>query len=177
MALTAAELEIIKSHLSKENAEKATADNGVTLLADQMKALSLLAIDQADQLKKAEALSLSKIEVDPDTLETSVELVETKLSALVTEGAITPAVQKNLAAVLVGAEGSRNVMALSRKATGGAKPLATLIIDALKGNKAVKIGEKTSAQQKIELSRTDDQDKEIKSFSDAMLAGANRGAK
>ena len=175
MALTAAELEIIKPHLSKENADKLTVENGLTLLTDQMKALSLLAIDQAEQLKKAETLNLSKIEVDPDTLETSVELVETKLSALVTEGAITPAVQKNLTTVLIGAEGSRNVMALSRKATGGTKPLATLIIDALKGHKAVKIGEKTGAQQKVELSRTDDQDKEIKKYSDAMLAGANRG--
>ena len=177
MPLTAAELEIAKSHLAKESAEKATPENAFALLTEQMKALSLLAIEQADSLKKAETKALSTIEVDPDTLETSVELVETKLSALVTEGAITPAVQKNLASVLIGAEGSRNVMALSRKATGGTKAMATLIIDALKGNKAVKIGEKTSGQQKIELARTDEQDKEVKSLSDAMLAGASRGAK
>lgn len=173
--LTATELELIKSHVA-ENADKVTAENGVTVLTDQMKALSTLAIDLAAQLKKSETRSLSALEVDPDTLETSVELVETKLSTLAAEGAITPANHKLLSAVLIGTETNRNVYALSRKATGGTKSLAILVIDALKGNKPVKIGEKTASQQKLELSRSDDQGNEsfMKSANEIMVAGANR---
>lgn len=177
--LSEKELEAIKPHLSAENAAKLTAENGVELLTEQMVALSKLSIEQNEELKKANELKLDRIEVDPDTLETSVELTETKLSALVDSGSITPAVSKALSAALIGPEGKRNVFALSRKATGGAKPLATLVLDALKDNKPVKLGEKTGSQasgKKIELSRTGEEDAEQqKKIFETMLVGANRG--
>lgn len=177
MPLTQAELDLIKPHLSKENVEKATLENGLSLLTDQMKALSTLAIEQASELKKAEGKALDRLEIDADTLETSVELVQTKLDGLVASGEITPAVQKALSNVLIGPESARNVYALSRKATGGAKSIATQVIDALKGNKPVKLTEKTAGQQKIELSRTDDQAEEAfgKKANEIMTGAANRG--
>lgn len=176
--LTEAELALIKPHLSEENVKKLTGENGIELLTAQMTALSLLSIEQAKLLEKAEVVSLDRLEIDPDTLEMSVELTETKLAGLVESGAITPAVQKALSLALVGPENKRNVLALSRKASGGAKPFATIILDALKENKPVKIGEKTASQQKVhELSREGDTDKEMENVTAVMVQGANRGRK
>lgn len=174
--LTEKELETIKPHLNADNAAKLTAENGIELLTEQMKELSLLALDQSKTLKENETKSLDRIQVDPDVLEMSVELTESKLSTLVTSGAITPATQKALSAALIGTKDSRNVYALSRKATGGANSIATLVLDALKDNKPVRLGEKTSGQQKkLELSRNDDQEEEKhgKAIFDTMTSGPN----
>lgn len=173
MPLTEKELDLIKKHLSKENAAKATLENGLSLLDEQMTALSKLSLDQAEALKAAEGKALSTIEMDPDTLETAVELIETKMDGLVKSGAITPAVQKALSSILIGNEGSRNVYALSRKASGGAKSFASQVIEALSNNKPVKLSEKTGAQQKVELSRADDQAEEAqqKEIFDIMVSG------
>ena len=48
--LTDKELDAIKPHLSEANLGKATLENGVEVLCEQMKQLSLLAIEQADAL-------------------------------------------------------------------------------------------------------------------------------
>ena len=178
--LTEKELEAIKPHLNAESAAKLTAENGVELLTAQMHELSLLAVEQSKALKESETKALSTISMDPDALEMSVDLTLSKLDSLVAAGSITPAVSKALSAALVGPETGRNVYALSRKATGGTKPLATLVLDALKDNKPVKLGEKTASQQtqkKLELSRSDAQedDKLQEDITNRMVAAANAG--
>ena len=179
--LTDKELEAIKPHLNADNAAKLTGENGVELLTAQMHELSLLAIEQSKALKESETKSLDRLQVDPDVIEMSAENTELKLSTLVKEGAITPATSKALSAALVGPASARNVYALSRKATGGATALATLVLDALKDNKPVRLGEKTAGQQgrKLELSRNDDQENEKQSenITNLMVASANAGRK
>lgn len=177
MSLSEKEIEAIKPHLSAENAAKLTAENGIELLTEQMKELSLLAVEQGKLIKENESKSLDRIQVDPDVLDANADLAQEKLEGLVKTGAITPACQKLLSAALIGAPDARNVYALSRKATGANKALATLVIDALKDNKPVKLNEKTGAQQKVELSRSDDQanEKQQEEIFNRMLAGANRG--
>ena len=176
--LTDKELEAIKPHLNAENAAKVTADNGVELLTNQMVALSQEALKLSEQAEKAGQVALDRLEIDPDALDAHVESAETKLSQLVTNGAITPAVQKALSAVLIGAENSRNVYALSRKATGGAKSITNLVLDALKDNKPVKTGEKTGPQsQTRELSRNADEEKELAKAQEIMANAANHELK
>jgi hypothetical protein len=123
-------------------------------------------------------LSLDRLDIDPDALDAHVESAETKLSNLVTSGAITPAVQKALSAVLVGEESKRNIYALSRKATGGAKSITNLVLDALKDNHPIKAGEKTGPQSATrELSRNADEEKEQTRMQEIMANAANHELK
>jgi hypothetical protein len=122
----------------------------------------------------SKGLAMDMLEIDPDALDAHVESAETKLNTLVTSGAITPAVQKALSAVLVGAENSRNVYALSRKATGAAKSITNLVLDALKDNRPLKVGEKTGPQSATrELSRNADEEKEQQKMLEVMANAAN----
>ena len=174
MPLTAEEIEKhVKKHLNAESAAKMTPENALELLDAQMTALSLIAIDQGKELEKAQTKSLDRLEIDPDVLELSAKLTQVKLEGLVASGAVSPVCAKALSAVLIGTKEKRNVYGLSRKATGGADPLADLIMDALKDNKPVKLGERTGAQQKtIALARTDEQADESyrKKVTDIMTA-------
>ena len=178
MPLNEKELELIKPHLNAENAAKLTADNGAELLTAQMVALSLEAVKLSEQAEKSGQVTLDRLDIDPDALDAHVEAAETKLNTLVTSGAITPAVQKALSAVLIGATESRNVYALSRKATGGTKSITNLVLDALKDNKPVKTGEKTGPQAATrELSRNADEEKEQQRIQELMTNAANHEVK
>ena len=91
------------------------------------------------------------VEMDEDTAEQAAEAADQRLSMLVQQGKITPAVQIKLSAVLLGETGKRNVMALSIKGQSSKKSLTTQILDALKDNDIIKLGEQTGAQ--VTLSR------------------------
>ena len=97
----------------------------------------------------AELIAASKAaneQVDPDVLEERAETAEEKLQSLVEKAKITPAVAKKLQAALIGDSGARNAYALTRKASGMDVPLAKQILEALKENDPVELGEKTKAQ-------------------------------
>ncbi len=89
--------------------------------------------------------------MDEDSAEQAAENVQERLSLLVEAGKITPAVQEKLSAILVGEPGKRNVMTLSIKSQPDKKSLSTKILNALRENDIVKLGEKTGHQ--ITLSR------------------------
>jgi hypothetical protein len=90
--------------------------------------------------------------IDPDAVEMLAEGTGAAILSLVDSAKITPAVAAKLTDALVGAAGNRNAFALSRTVSGDATPLARRIIDALKENDPVALGEKTKSQA-IALSR------------------------
>ena len=106
-----------------------------------------------------------------------------KIDGLVTDGKITPAVGEKLAASLIGAEGSRNIYALSIKAAksvGLVAPYAKAILKALALNDPVKLGEQTK-RQTLALSRVnpDDDQGDAKAGQDRtkeLIDTANKGA-
>lgn len=95
--------------------------------------------------------------VDEDVIEERAETTQERLDSLVTAGKITPAVSDKLAASLIGPEGNRNVIALSRTAAkhaGLPGAFAKPILDALAENDPVKLKAQTGPQR-IALSRED----------------------
>ena len=105
-------------------------------------------LDQAkariEELEKAGATK--DPEIDPDALDMMAESAGERLDALVASNKITPAVRDRLGKVLVGEVGKPNAMMLSRRASGAAGSVAKLVIDALKENDVVKLGEQTASQ-------------------------------
>jgi len=93
----------------------------------------------------------SSVTMDEDTAEQAAITAEERLSLLVEQGKITPAVKEKLCSVLIGTTGSRNIMALSVKGQPDKRSLASNILDALKENDIIKLGEQTGAQ--VTLSR------------------------
>lgn len=94
-------------------------------------------------------------EVDEDVLEDTAESRTSELQQLVKEAKITPAVSDALAAALIGKPGKRLALGLSTKtakALGLVSPLAKAVIDALKLNDPVKLGE-VSKRQTLALGR------------------------
>ena len=121
-------------------------------------------------------MSLEELEVDPDALDVLVGGTKTRINGLLACGALDADHAKKLTAVLVGEDAKPNVYALSRKATGAPKSFAAAVLDALEGNKPVKVGEKTGAQQATrELSRNVEESKELEAAQNIMVAAANRG--
>jgi hypothetical protein len=134
----------------------------------------------ADLAKKGPKMkSMSAIyEIDPEALDLIIENTEMALSNLVSASKITPAVQKKLQAALIGPADARNAYALSRTASKTPKSIAASVIDALKDNDPVVLGEKTKAQT-VSLSRQvpgqpNDTNDEI---AKTMDAAANSGRK
>ncbi len=113
----------------------------ITELQGEIASLQKRKGDEPDDDTKPE------LSVDPDTAEALAEATEMRLGALVDKDCITAKVRDSLAAILVGDPGKRNVMCLSRKATGDdADPLAKRILEALADNAPVKLGEATGLQ-------------------------------
>jgi hypothetical protein len=101
----------------------------------------------------------STVSVDPNLAEQMGVTAEQQLDLLVQTGKITPAVKTKLAASLVGVAGSRNVMAMSIQ-TGGKPSMLSIIVDALKDNDAVKLGEQTGVQTLRRITPGSDQSQE-----------------
>lgn len=92
---------------------------------------------------KANAMNLS---MDPDVLEELADANTLRIDALVPAGRLSQNVADELKVILVGPKEGRNVVCLSRKASGGNDPLARRIVTALEKNAPVKPGIKTGSQ-------------------------------
>lgn len=134
-----------------------TADNAMSRIQSHVDGIKT----QKDELQKRvgdlegevtglKAKAASTVNVDPNLAEQMGVTAEQQLDLLVQTGKITPAVKTKLAASLVGVTGSRNVMAMSIQ-NGGKPSMLSIIVDALKDNDPVKLGEQTNLQA---LSRT-----------------------
>ena len=125
--------------------------------------------------KLTEAAAKHKTAPDADTLEMQAEVAGERFDALAEQGRVTPAVAASLKTLLVGDKGKRNAYALSATYSGRDASLAREIVDILKTNDPVELGEKTRAQGKA-LSfadLADDKQAEAKKAAAAQLrAGA-----
>ena len=119
------------------------------------------------QLDKSKAAS----KIDPNTLELAGTTIEDRIAMLTEKGNITPAVAKKLSTILVGPQGNRNEFSLSL-GENQSPSIASQVVDALKGNDPVKLGEHTKSQV---LSREEPGGEEVKADEEggaAMLSGA-----
>lgn len=103
---------------------------------------------ELETAKKEPKPSAKKVEVDPTLLSLAHDNHTMKLDALVAAAKITPAVRDKLAASFIGKDGA--VLKLSLEA--GTVSQFDKVVDALKENDPVKLGEQTGAQSTLELS-------------------------
>jgi hypothetical protein len=131
-----------------------TEENAMSRLAEHISGLGTKNGDLQKQLVdlqgemaklKTDNKAASTVQIDPNLAEQMGTTAEQQLDLLVQTGKITPAVKTKLAASLIGVVGSRNVMAMSIQ-TGGKPSMLSIIVDALKDNDAVKLGEQTGVQ-------------------------------
>ena len=114
--------------------------------------------------------------IDPNTLELVGSTVDDKITLLVEGGHILPAVGEKLSSILAGKTGTRNVIALSL-GENQEPGIAVQVIDALKENDPVELGEHTKSQA-VALNREtpggdEEADKESKKAGgEGMMAGA-----
>jgi hypothetical protein len=126
----------------------------------------------------SKGLAMDMLDVDPDALDVLVSGTKTRINSLQACGLLDADHAKKLTAVLVGEDGNPNVYALSRKATGLPKSFSAAVLDALEGNKPVKVGEKTGPQSAThELSRNADEEKEQQKTLEIMAGAANHELK
>ena len=139
-------------------ADDVTEDNA----AEKFQAFATSHTEQADKVKtltdqlvdlETKAGKGKMPEVDEDVLEDLAGAREAELNQLVTDGKITPAVRKGIAAAIIGDPGKRRTLGLSTKVAkhrGFTTPLAKQVIDALKENDPavlMKLREKTGPQR------------------------------
>jgi len=162
-----------------------TEDNLLEKVGDHVKALSTKNTELGDkvteldtkvnELTTAMAASNKKIDVDPDALDMMADGMEMKVDALVEKGHVTPKAASMLKNLIVGTPDARPVMALSRKACGGAEPWGTRLIAALEESKPVDLKQHTNAQV---LSRqtpgTNDDDTGADASTIAQMAGVTK---
>ncbi len=136
----------VKERLDTVTGEKDKHSAKVTELQGQLTALEakVKAGGKPEPIAKAASLPA-------DLVEQMAVTGEQQLSLLVETGKITPAVRVKLAASLIGGNTGRNIMAMS-VGDGGKKSLLSNIVDALRDNDVVKLGEQTGAQAQM-LSR------------------------
>lgn len=121
----------------------ATATAAMSRLEEENKAL----IKERDEHKeKAVAMSRLNPKVDDDTAFLVGESIATKRDIAVNNGAVTPAIAKELDKLF--SDGDKpSVVAMSRL-PGSAKPLAMRVWETLADNKPAALGEKTGRQDK-----------------------------
>ena len=142
--------------------EKQTKEQSEKLSSSQEENIAL-----KSQLDKSKAAS----KIDPNTLELAGTTIEDRIAMLTEKGNITPAVAKKLSTILVGPQGNRNEFSLSL-GENQSPSIASQVVDALKGNDPVKLGEHTKSQV---LSREEPGGEEVKADEEggaAMLSGA-----
>ena len=175
--LTTDELTALKTHFPAEEAEKITAETGVTALCDRFVALSLNA-QEVEAERKALKAQLeaqgSAAKLDPDVADGLQEGAEIEFSAL-PDTLYSPATKKALYSLLAGTKENPNVYALSRKATGGTVSLARGVAAILKANKPLPLGERTGSQRALELSRVNQENDVKKNVTEPMIEMANAG--
>jgi hypothetical protein len=149
MALNENELELARKHFNADEAKALTAEDAFAKLCDKFVALSTIALEQEKALESKEMAAST---IDADALDLLVTGTKDAIQNLVSAGKIVPAVAKKLELALIGTEEARNVYALSRHASKTPKSISSSIIEALKDNDPVKLGEQTKAQT-VALSR------------------------
>ncbi len=87
----------------------------------------------------------TKGKIDPNTLELAGSAIGDKIQLLVERGSVLPEVAKRLSEALIGAQGSRKEMMLSL-GEESAPSIASQVVDILKDNDPIKLGEQTKAQ-------------------------------
>jgi len=147
MELSDESLGRLRAVLEIDEDQDLTADNFADLAERQVGAIRDANKDvesQAAELKASLEEARNKIKdlekqgqepmVDVDALEMLGEAAEAKLSRLVDEGRIVPAVAEKLKAALIGKPNERPAKLLSRKLSGADKPLAVTLLEALADN-------------------------------------------
>ncbi len=135
--------ERISDRLGKAQNDKEGVDKEIVRLNAEIRKLKDTAIAASAKCAPAPAAAT----VDPHVIELTAESAEDKIDDLEKAANITPAVAASLKASLIGAVGARNSTALSVGKSGGlGDTLARQVIDALKDNDPVKLGEQTAAQ-------------------------------
>ena len=162
--------ETIKSHYVAAT----TASDAVKAeLATSQTALETSQIDLAAAVAKA---PVDPKPLDPDTLELLVEGADAGLDSLVTNLNITPAARAKLGLVLVGPATDRNALCLSKTVSGTPQALVKGVVDALKDNDPVELGQKMGAQTlSLGPAAGPDADAELAKITTGMSAMANAG--
>lgn len=161
--MTEAQLKAIRTFLEDDKLVEADAlakllDRHTALVADGVGAdEKITAATKEIAALKVKIAELDKDpdgepKVDQDAVELLAEGIQSKAASLVTQAKLTPAASADLIDALIGAQGSRNVRALSRVYSGGQEPLAKRVLAALEKNDPAVLGEQTKSQA-VGLSR------------------------
>ena len=184
--MTTDEFNLLVELLEKEEKGEATPENLAGKLSKRFSALSK-AVEGHDKKVKdlqdkldAASRKVAASQIDPDALDQLVESGEELIESLAfgPTPKVSPAVAGKLKLALVGTPEARNTFALSRKVSGTPKSLIKTIVEILKENDVVQLGEATKSQA-IALSRIvpgqkadDTPDKGIQSTMIAAAAGS-----
>jgi len=126
-----------------------TEENVLSRITEKIQSLTSkaeeLQKENIDLKAKSESNSSTASKIDKNLAEQMGTTAEQQLSLLVDAGKITPAVKNKLTEALIGKTGSRNIMALSI-GDNNAPSLLSKVIDALKENDIVQLGERTGVQ-------------------------------
>jgi len=154
-----------------EAAIKVSGENKEALDTAQKEVKKLSGLVKAAEKKTA---GNTEVKIDPNLAEQMGSTAEDQLSLLVSAGKITPAVKDKLAAGLIGETGKRNLIALSLGENSSPSVLS-VVVDALKENDLVKLGEQTGAQVMQRTVPADDKGegtKADKESGDVMMSAA-----
>lgn len=130
-----------------------TAENALTRVQERLakadsdtQALSKQVTELTGKVESLEAKAASKVEIDPDAMDMIVSGTESRLSRLIECGKLSTAAADIFRKNVVGEQGKRNVLMLSRKASGLDESIAAKFLSILEANEPVKPGEKTGSQ-------------------------------
>lgn len=136
-------LGLAEGELTLENAAE-KVDARLKELSAEKEGAEKRAIDAEAEVKAA--LEKSSAPVDKDLLEIKAGNAEEHSAALVDAHILTPGVRDKLLSILAGEEGNRNAYCLSQSISGTPTSIMKQVLNALKDNDPVKLGEQSKAQ-------------------------------
>ena len=137
--------------LTEENALSRIGEH-ITGLNDKNKELSTQNTTLSGEIETLKAKSegkdkaASKVEIDPDTLDMAADATSDKIDALVACGKLTPKAAELAKETLVGPEGNRSKLMLSRKVSQTDQALAKKFLSIIEVNNPLELAEKTGSQ-------------------------------
>ncbi len=112
------------------------------------------------------------VKLDPDVLDQQRENADEQIDGLVAQNKVTPAVAASLKKVLVGDVAKPNAFCLSRRVSGTDQSIVKGVVEALKQNDPVKLGEATRPQaMELSMQNEDQKDAEVQSEMVDMAGG------
>jgi len=127
--------------------EDLTAENFMDVLAAKIKEMAAAAADLKTKLDEAAtAAEDATPPVDPELIDDRAESADEQIDSLVDTGKVVPAVAAALKLALVGEKGKRLAFCLSRRLSQTPESIAKGVINALKLNDPVTLGEQTRSQ-------------------------------